>query len=87
MKKYEKVVIILILILVSTFLILNVSKMGLTGNTILKKYSYTKAICDSSGKCEDYLIECNGQKLKKLNPTGFVIQTNHKENTNENLCD
>ena len=87
MKKHEKVVIILILILISTFLILNVSKMGLTGKTILKKYSYTKAICNSSGKCKDYLIECDGQKLEKLNPTGFVIQTNNKENTNENLCE
>jgi hypothetical protein len=38
-------------------------------------YGYTKAFCDGNS-CEDYEIHCNGNKLTKLNPTGFSIQSN-----------
>lgn len=87
MKKHEKIVSTLLLILVLTFIILTVPKLNLTGNAVLEKYAYTKAICDSSGYCEDFLIECNGQNLDKLTPTGFAIESNNQENLNEILCD
>ncbi|NCN51793.1 hypothetical protein GW931_02165 [archaeon] len=87
MKKQEKILSILLLILVVTFLILSISNLNLTGNAVLEKYAYTKAICNNSGYCEDFLIECNGQNLDKLTPTGFAIESNNQENLNEILCD
>ncbi len=86
MKKQEKIVLILLGILVISLLILNFSKINLTGNSILEKYTYTKALCNNSGHCEDFFIECNGQNLEKLTPTGFSIESNNKENLNESLC-
>ena len=88
MKKHEKIVSTLLLILVLTFIILTVPKLNLTGNAVLEKYAYTKAICDSSGYCEDFLIECSGQNLEKRTPTAFVIRIkNAEENLNKNFCD
>jgi len=85
MGKTEKILLILLLILALIFLL---GRAQITGDEFLSKYSYTKAICPSSGYCEDYYIECDGKNLIGLTPTGFSIQTkNAKENTNESFCD
>jgi hypothetical protein len=44
-------------------------------------YQYTKALCNDSNYCEDYIIECSGKELKRFSPTGMVIQK--KENWND----
>ena len=84
MGKTEKILLILLLILALIFLL---GRFQITGNDLLSKYSYTKAICPSSEYCEDYYIECDGKNLVGLTPTGFSIRTeNANENTNESLC-
>ena len=66
--------IVLILVLIS-LLILIIPGLNLTGKIINNShYKYTKAICDESNYCEDYVIECEGKKEPKLTATGFSIQ-------------
>lgn len=43
-------------------------------NQIKNKHAYTTAICNSHNYCEDYVINCEGNQLKKITPTGFSIQ-------------
>jgi hypothetical protein len=62
-------IIILILVGLSLFI-----KPRITGDTIVNKNSYTYAVCDKNKFCEDYYIECENNKLKKISPTGFAIQ-------------
>ena len=76
MKKTQLIDKILLSILIILILI-SVPQLILTGKTIKEtpnEYSYTKAICDESNYCEDYLVECKGNNLLKFNPTGFAIQ-------------
>ena len=78
----------------SSFLILiSIPQLILTGKTIKEipnQYSYTKAICDESNYCEDYLVECKGNNLIKFNPTGFAIQQDQNwedEREYRDFCD
>ena len=76
MKKSQIIDKILLLILISLILI-TIPQFILSGNSIKEapnQYSYTKAICDESNYCEDYIIECKENNLIKLQPTGFSIQ-------------
>jgi len=39
------------------------------------KYSFTKAICDETNYCQDYKIECDGNKTITSKPiTGAAVQ-------------
>ena len=76
MKKTQLIDKILLLILI-ILIIISIPQLILTSKTIKQipnQYSYTKAICDESNYCEDYIVECKGNNLIKLNPTGFAIQ-------------
>ncbi|MBS3084591.1 hypothetical protein J4411_01635 [Candidatus Pacearchaeota archaeon] len=84
MEKKEKIALILILILAIIFIL---PKFHITGDSVNQKHSYTKAICDEKGYCEDYYIECEGKDLAGLTPTGFAIQTKHTKTSNESLCE
>lgn len=42
--------------------------------TEINSYSYTKAICDENNYCEDYEINCNGNKVASMKFTGAAIQ-------------
>jgi hypothetical protein len=68
---------ILLILLVITGLLMG---FVLTGNITenLDHYSYTKAVCDENNYCEDYIINCKGNELTRLSPTGFSVQ--HNEN-------
>jgi len=76
----------------ATSLFFVVTKANITGAAI-KKYSYTKAICNGTNHCQDYEIICDGTKLIELRPiTKATIQhaNNWKDprsnQTNEKLC-
>lgn len=43
-------------------------------NQIENQSSYTTAVCNSQNFCEDYVINCNGNHLQKITPTGFSVQ-------------
>ncbi len=85
----EKILLSILIILI----IISIPQFILTGKTIKQvpnQYSYTKAICDKSNYCKDYIIECKGNNLIKLNPTGFVIQQSQDwvdGRENRELCD
>ncbi|MDP3966369.1 MAG: hypothetical protein Q8Q04_02465 [archaeon] len=85
MRKTEKILIILLLVLT---LILVIPKLNLTGKSVIEKHAYTKAICDEKGYCEDFFIECEEKNIVGFTPTGYAIQTeNAPENLVENFCD
>ncbi|MAG10700.1 hypothetical protein CMI44_00085 [Candidatus Pacearchaeota archaeon] len=68
-----------ILIIITAILILTLSfffmTTKITGEAIIDKYSYTKAICNESNFCQDYEIVCEGNKTIRKTPiTGAVIQ-------------
>jgi len=91
-KKNLLVIAIVLLILISLGLILN--NFLLTGKIIKEKdaHSSTIAICNETNYCEDYEVECEGNKTIKTTPTGFAIQQaenwkDPRENHNpENPC-
>lgn len=84
MKKHEKILLILTAVLILTLALINLSPRG--GNE-LKKYSYTKALCNKT-TCMDYKVNCTGKKVTSMDPTGFSIQNFNKNNSsqNETLC-
>ena len=42
--------------------------------TEINSYSYTKAICDENNYCEDYEINCYGNKVASMKFTGAAVQ-------------
>ncbi|MFH1521440.1 MAG: hypothetical protein ABIF18_00620 [archaeon] len=91
MKKQLLISLIAIAVLIATLLIINPK---ITGNTIdLSEHSYTRAICNSTNYCQDYEINCNDEKVIKINPiTGASVQHSpnwqdpREERNIENLC-
>ena len=78
MKKY---LIILILIFINLILILLLINFNLTGRVIETETNnistFTKAICDNNNYCQDYIIECEGNKTISIKSiTGATIQFN-----------
>lgn len=81
MNKIEKLLalLILIVILLTAIIAITTINEGITGALINSKngdyYSWTKAICDQSNYCQDYVIECEGENLIRMSPiTGATIQ-------------
>jgi len=77
LKKILIFILIIILLLTITFIALNPL---ITGNIIKSDsgqeiYIHTKAICNSSNFCQDYVITCQNKTLINSKPiTGAVIQ-------------
>lgn len=76
------------LIRISVLLFIGIALIGIffignfteTGNTIQQQeYTYTKAICNESNFCQDYIITCENNEVSKKTPiTGAITQ--HSEN-------
>lgn len=70
------VIILIIVVICGIFLFNN----PITGRSIesteLKDYhTFTKAICNSSNYCQDYIAVCNGNKTLEIKPiTGAAVQ-------------
>jgi hypothetical protein len=68
------IIIILAALLLLAMLILFLINSRITGN-VIREYTFTKAICNSTNFCQDYLVECRGSSITKMTPvTGAVIQ-------------
>ena len=54
----------------------NFAKRYITGKAIDNfQYSYTKAICNETNYCQDYVIVCKGDKIVSQTPvTGAFLQ-------------
>jgi|TARA_Y100000310_G_C20687311_1_gene819914 hypothetical protein len=74
--KDKMILIILVSLLFALIVILFsfVSTQGITGEVVANKYSYTKAICNSTNYCEDYEIACQDGSAISISTTGFAIQ-------------
>lgn len=95
--KTEEIITIIIIISVIIFSLILVSNLNkkTTGETIIDRYIYTKAICNETNFCQDYEIICENEKLADLKPiSGAVVQNSKdwqdprpEENKNQNgLC-
>ena len=70
----------ILLIAIITVFGINFFRNNITGEIVINEYyTYTKAICNESNYCQDYIIECNGEEIVSMKPiTGAIIQ--HDEN-------
>jgi len=92
--KKKTILFILIIILIGAGIFLSLNNFLFTGRIIQESEisSSTIAICNKTNYCEDYKVECEGNKTSKISATGFSIQ--HNENWEdpreshdpENLC-
>ena len=86
--------IILIILLIGIGLFISLNNLLFTGRIIEGQdfHLSTIAICNETNYCEDYEIECNGNKTTKITATGFSIQHNKdwgdpRGEQKENLCE
>ncbi|MBS3093695.1 hypothetical protein J4456_03905 [Candidatus Pacearchaeota archaeon] len=81
--------IIMLFLITGLFLLLNYAG-TLTGKAISSEYAVTKAICNETNFCQDYIITCENSSVISLEPiTGAVIQ--HEKDwkdlrKNKDLC-
>lgn len=65
---------------------------NISGLATVNYYSYTKAICNENNYCEDYEINCEGNKVSSMKFTGAAIQNSFNwkdprdKETIERLC-
>lgn len=57
------------------YVIIEQNSATVTGAAVSDSYSYTKAICNDTNFCQDYVVVCNGNDLVSSTPiTGATIQ-------------
>ncbi len=76
-----QLVIIFLIFLTLIFLLFSISALtfylkSINNKTdLLKNYSFTKAVCNSTNYCQDYEIVCNNGEIIKMSPiSGAVVQ-------------
>jgi hypothetical protein len=66
--------IFLILAVIILVLYLNLASKNFTGE-VISVSSYTKAICNETNYCQDYIITCNGNYVENMRlVTGAAVQ-------------
>ncbi len=76
----EKAVILIAISLIIVAIALSVVSLNFINATAsfdddFETHSYTKAICDETNYCQDYVISCNKEKILNMNPiTGAAVQ-------------
>ena len=85
--KYTIIILILIIIGITT---ITISSFQITGEAILDEYTHTKAICNKTNFCQDYIITCKKNTLINKEPIPNAIVQHSKEWTdprnNTSLC-
>ena len=84
----------IIAIILTTILIFSSFNLfqNISGMTVINSYSYTKGICNETNYCEDYEINCEGNKVSSMKFTGAAIQNSfdwkdpRDKETIEKLC-
>ena len=94
MNKIFYVLIILILIVSAIVSIISIRNNPIAGQVVADKYSFTKAICNESNFCQDYIISCDSNKILEIKSiTGAAVQQSlswkdNRSNEEKNkLCD
>lgn len=78
--KYQKTLflIFIITIIVIISIALSLGRPSLTGNIIIDEYTHTKALCNETNFCQDYIITCKGNITISTTPiSGATVQ--HKQ--------
>ncbi len=84
LKNMKKIIVILILVLLGLLAIRFINSQNFDQNYGNDYYhSHTRAICESN-QCQDYYIECNKEKVIRINPTGSVIVMSDNWNDKRN---
>ena len=53
----------------------NIIQSNITSSALVETHSHTKAVCNSTNYCQDYLIRCSGNRILSTNPiTGAAVQ-------------
>lgn len=93
MKKIIFLLVLLLVLMLALFVCLVSINSNITGSAILSYKTLTKAICNETNYCQDYIISCNGnQTISKIPISGAAIQHpddwKDKRNKTEtdNLC-
>lgn len=83
---YKFIIITLIVLLLVLLITAVVLQFSITGKVIYNQDYYktfTKAICNSSGFCQDYIYTCKNNETINIQPiTGAVIQLPEDYNSN-----
>ena len=75
MNKLIIFVLVFLLLILTIFLFYTSSNTNITGNIAIGYHTLTKAQCNETNFCQDYLISCNGKNLISMKPiTGATIQ-------------
>lgn len=56
------------------FLLVSVSVFYAKSSVLDNESTLTKAVCNEKNYCEDYEINCKGNDVTRLTPTGAVVQ-------------
>ena len=71
----KKWIIILVIFLLIAIFIFNFPPKKITGEAVSDFYTYTKAICNESNFCQDYVITCEeNMTLEIRSITGSAVQ-------------
>jgi len=78
-------IMLIILSGIIAFLIMNILDSNITGNSIIREYTYTQAICNEN-QCQDYIIVCQGNTLLSKTPiTGAIVDIDSNFNDPRDL--
>ena len=77
--KYKLFWATLIIIIIILSIILFINNPLLTGQTIIEQYTYTKALCNETNFCQDYIISCEGETIKNMSPISKATIQHSKE--------
>lgn len=68
-------ILLIFLATATSFLTANLTTTEFEIKDVLETHSHTKAICDETNYCQDYIISCHKDIVLKMNPiTGAAIQ-------------
>ncbi|MFA4952831.1 MAG: hypothetical protein WC584_01260 [Candidatus Pacearchaeota archaeon] len=93
MKKIAIALFIILLLILSSYFFLNSRITGKSISEINNYRTFTKAICNETNFCQDFIISCNGNKTLEIKSiTGAAVQlpSNWEDPRNEEknkLCD
>ena len=91
MKKFTLIIIVLIILVGIIFFFYSIQETKITGKVIPESDSYTKAICDETNYCQDYVITCDGKTILTIKSlTGATVQHpddwTDPRNNSDTLC-
>ena len=92
MKKTAILIFSILIIALIIGLFLFQRQKDISGKTILDVYTYTKALCNKSNYCQDYIITCQKNKTLDISPIAGAFTQKSQDwrdlrgNNSKDLC-